>query len=117
MTALKVTCLKDFCGRDLTIASVHINIDTRSYVYDYKLDEEGNLVLKFSCDYESPFRECAKFPFSERWVRSEMANDTNLMNQFDSFCTLLEKLYDVEVVLANESAKLELVDDDLLWEE
>ena len=105
MTALKV------------IASVSIDIDNRTYKYSYKLDKEGNLVLLKIDEFDMQNIR-AKVPLSRRLVSSKMANDTNLMNQFDTFCTLLEKLYDVEVIIAAaDDYEDDYIGFDLLWEE
>lgn len=110
-----MSALRNYCGKPWQVASLSIDIDDVCYHYDYKLDKDGTLVLMDLQELEIPGGR-AKVPVSQRWVRTEMAGNIDLMNQFDEICTRLEKLYDVEVILASESGSRERIDSDLLWE-
>lgn len=110
-----MSALRNFCGKPWQVASLTIEIDNISYTYDFKLDKDGTLVLLNIKELELPGGR-AKVPISNRWVRTEMAGNIDLMNRFDEICTRLEKLYDVEVILASESESRERIDSDLLWE-
>ena len=83
--------MQAFCGRPWQIASLSININFKSFDYDFCLDKDGNLRLLRSYEEEIPCNGRAKVHVSSRWVRSEMKSDPILMNRFDEICTRLEK--------------------------
>ena len=108
--------MEAFCGRPWQIASLSISINFKNFDYKFGLDKYGNLKLLRSYEEEIPCNGRAKFHVSSRWVRSEMARNPILMNRFDEICTQLEKIYDVEVIIASESNIYDPIDSDLLWE-